>query len=401
MDLGELYRRESGRILASLIRVAGDFTLAEDAVQDAFATAHVRWPQQGVPPNPAGWLYTTARHKIIDQIRRRSLAEAKYQEMITLAPPDESAPVPEDTLRLIFTCCHPALAPDAQVALTLRTVCGMATEEIARAFVVPVATVAQRIVRAKAKIRLAGIPYIVPEGDDLHERLQSVLAVVYLVFNEGYSASAGPDLLRPDLSNEAIRLGRDLTHLLPSSREARGLLALMLLTDARRATRVDAEGAFVRLEDQDRTRWDRARIEEGAGLVEAALRAGPAGPYTVQAAIAALHAQAPSASATDWAQIAQLYQVLHRLQPSPVVKLNHAVAVAMAEGPEQGLTLLEGINLPGYHLLPAARAELLARLGRRAEAAASYRVALQLVNTVPERRYLEQRLAAVTREAAG
>lgn len=396
MNLGELHHREYGRILASLIRAVRDFTLAEDALQDAFAAAHQQWPVRGVPENPAGWLLVTARHKAIDQLRRRTLAEEKHRQMITLATPEESAPVPEDTLRLIFTCCHPALAPDAQVALTLRTVCGLSTEEIARAFVVPVATLAQRIVRAKTKIKLAAIPYQVPGDDALAERLHAALAVVYLVFNEGYAAAAGPALVRADLCDEAIRLGRDLAALLPAEREVRALLALMLLTDARRATRTDATGLLVRLEDQDRTRWDRARIAEGAALVAAVLRDGAVGPYALQAAIAALHAQAPSAQATDWRQIATLYAMLARVQPSPVIELNRAVAVAMAEGPERGLALLERIELPGYHLLPAARADLLRRLGRKDEAAEAYRAALQLVKTDSERRFLEQRLAEVS-----
>ena len=396
MNLGEFYRHEYGRILASLIRAVRDFTLAEDSLQDAFAAAHTQWPIHGEPENPAGWLLTTARHKAIDQIRRRTLAQEKYQEMITLATPAEMAPVPEDKLRLIFTCCHPALAPEAQVALTLRTVCGLATEEIARAFVVPVATLAQRIVRAKTKIKLAGIPYEVPDDNALAERLEAVLAVIYLVSNEGYSASAGPELVRSDLCDEAIRLGRDLVTLLPAEREARGLLALMLLTDARRSTRVDAAGALVRLEDQDRTLWNRAQIDEGSVFVEAALRGGPAGSYSLQAAIAALHAQATTAKETDWGQIATLYTLLLRVQPSAVIELNRAVAVAMAEGPEKGLALMEKIELPGYHLLPAARADLLRRLGRRTEAAEAYRIALQLVKTEVERRFLTERLADVT-----
>lgn len=395
VNLGELHHREYGRILASLIRAVRDFTLAEDALQDAFAAAHTQWPEHGVPDNPVGWLLVTARHKAIDQIRHRMLVEEKHREMITLATPENMAPVPEDTLRLIFTCCHPALAPEAQIALTLRTVCGLSTEEIARAFVLPVATLAQRIVRAKTKIKLAAIPYEVPGDAALAERLHAVLAVIYLVFNEGYSASAGPDLVRADLCDEAIRLGRDLAALLPAEREARALLALMLLTDARRATRTDAAGGLVRLEDQDRSRWDRARIAEGAALVEAVLHGGPVGPYALQAAIAALHAQAPTVRETDWRQIAALYALLAHVQPSPIIELNRAVAVAMADGPERGLALLERIELPGYHLLPAAKADLLRQLGRRTEAAEAYRAALRLVKTEAERRFLEQRLIEV------
>lgn len=394
MNLGELHRREYGRILASLIRAVRDFTLAEDSLQEAFVAAHTQWPVHGVPANPAGWLLTTARHKAIDQIRRRSLAE-QHRQMITLATPEEMSPVPEDTLRLIFTCCHPALALEAQVALTLRTVCGLATDEIARAFVLPVATLAQRIVRAKAKIKLAGIPYEVPGDDALQERLHAVLAVIYLVFNEGYSTSAGPELVRDELCDEAIRLGRDLTGLLPAQREARGLLALMLLTDARRATRTAPDGTLLRLEEQDRSRWNHARIAEGAALVESTLRAGPPGPYALQAAIAAVHAQAPSTRETDWRQIVVLYAMLAHVHPSPIIALNRAVAVSMVEGPEKGLQLMAHIALPGYHLLPAARADLLRQLGRRAEAAASYRAALELVQTGAERRFLERRLAEV------
>lgn len=396
MNLGELHRRDYGRILASLIRVAGDFTLAEDALQEAFAAAHTRWPAEGLPPNPVGWLFVTARHKVIDQLRRRALAERKHREMITLATPEENAPVPQDTLRLIFTCCHPALHREAQVALTLRTVCGLATEEIARAFVVPVATLAQRIVRAKNKIKLAAIPYVVPDDDVLPERLPAVLAVIYLVFNEGYAATAGPALLRAELCDNALRLARDLVALLPHEPEPRALLALLLLTDARRATRTDATGTLLLLEEQDRSQWDRAQIAEGAALLKATLRAAPAGPYALQAAIAALHAQAPTFAETDWPQIAVLYRLLLRLQPSPIVELNRAVALAMTEGPARGLALLEQIDLPDYHLLPAARADLLRRLGRTSEAAAAYREALRLVRNTSERQFLERRLAQLS-----
>jgi RNA polymerase sigma-70 factor, ECF subfamily len=396
VDLGELHRREYGRILASLIRAVGDFTLAEDSLQEAFAAALEQWPVRGTPENPAGWLMTTARHKAIDQIRRRTLAESRQHEIRAVSGPEESSPDSTDSLRLMFTCCHPALAPDAQVALTLRTIGGLSTEEIARSFLLPVPTLAQRLVRAKTKIKLAGIPYEVPGDDELAGRIDAVLAVIYLIFNEGYSASFGSDIQRGDLSGEAIRLGRQLVELLPGEREPKGLLALMLLIDSRQATRTDGSGAIVVLEEQDRSRWDRDRISAGTQLVEQALRGGPPGRYAVQAAIAALHARAPSADATDWAQIALLYGVLAELQPSPVVELNRAVAIAMSEGPEKGLELVNAIELPGYHLLPAARADLLRRLGRSRESATAYREALSLVTNQAERRFLERRLGEVT-----
>ena len=383
MNLGELHRCEYGRILASLIRVVRDFDLAEDALQEAFAAALAQWPAQGPPQNPVAWLITTARHKAIDHLRRQALAESKQGDIAALVAQKEDTPVPLDALRLIFTCCHPALAPEAQVALTLRTICGLGTEEIARAFLVPAPTLAQRLVRAKAKIKGARIPYDVPGDDELAERLDSVLAVVYLVFNEGYAASFGAELVRADLCVEAIRLGRLLVELLPAEREPKGLLALMLLHDARRATRTDDEGEIVLLEDQDRSRWDRVKIAEGAALVEQALRGRPPGEYAVQAAIAALHAQAPSVRETDWPQIAALYGVLVGVYPSPVVELNRAVAIAMADGLEHGLALLDTIHLPGYHLLPAARADLLRRLGRLADAADAYQQALALVTNAP------------------
>jgi len=399
MNLGDLYRQEYGRILASLIRVVRDFDLAEDSLQEAFAAALAQWPAQGPPQNPVAWLITTARHKAIDQLRRRELAERKRDDIAALVAQREDTPVPLDMLRLIFTCCHPALAPEAQVALTLRTICGLSTEEIARAFIVPTPTLAQRLVRAKAKIKGARIPYEVPGDDELAERLDAVLAVIYLVFNEGYAASFGAELVRADLCAEAIRLGRLLVELLPAEPEPKGLLALMLLHDARRATRTDDDGAIVLLEDQDRSRWDRPKITEGAALVEHALHGRPPGQYAVQAAVAALHAQARSASATDWRQIAALYGVLMSIHPSPVVELNRAVAIAMADGLEHGLALLDTIHLPGYHLLPAARADLLRRLGRHTEAADAYRQALALVTNEAERRFLERRLAEVTRPA--
>ena len=399
MNLGELYRREYGRILATLIRVLRDFELAEDALQDAFAVALAQWPVGGPPQNPVAWLISTARHKAIDQLRRRTLAEEKRDEIQATFMPSEDVPVPLDSLRLVFTCCHPSLSADTQVALTLRTVCGLTTEEIARAFLIPTATLAQRLVRAKAKIRGARIPYEVPADDQLGERLEAVLAVVYLVFNEGYRASFGADVVRAELCSEAIRLGRLLCALLPAEREAKGLLALMLLHDARHATRTDDAGEIVLLEDQDRSRWDRARIAEGSAFVALAWRGGPPGEYAVQAAIAAEHTRAATARETDWARIAALYAVLASLHPSPVVELNRAVAIAMAEGPERGLALLETLDLPAYYLLPAARADLLRRLGRFAAAAAAYRQALELVTNQAERRFLERRLVEVTNPA--
>jgi RNA polymerase sigma-70 factor (ECF subfamily) len=396
VNLGELHRREYGRILASLIRAVGDFDSAEDALQEAFASALAQWPAAGAPANPVAWLISSARNKAIDHLRHRTLAQHKQEQLAAaLMTLDEDVTQPLDSLRLIFTCCHPALALEAQVALTLRTVCGLETEEIARAFLVPSSTLAQRLVRAKNKIKAARIPYEVPDADSLAERLDGVLAAVYLVFNEGYSASFGADLVRAELCTEAIRLGRMLVELLPNERETAGLLALMLLHDARRATRSDAEGAIVLLEDQDRSRWERPKIAEGCALVEKALRGYPPGPFAVEAAIAALHAQAETAAQTDWPQIAALYGVLARLHPAPVIELNRAVAIAMAEGPDRGLALLDAIELPGYHLLPAARADLLRRSGRRSEAATAYREALGLVTNEAERRYLERRLNEV------
>ncbi|HUO65688.1 MAG TPA: RNA polymerase sigma factor [Terriglobales bacterium] len=401
MRIEEIFRAEHGRILATLIRLLGDIDVAEEALQEAFAAALEQWPEAGTPVNPVAWLVSTGRHKAIDRLRRRVRFAEKQDEIalhIELSAAEDEAPVPEDRLRLIFTCCHPALATEAQVALTLRTLGGLSTEEIARAFLVPAATMAQRLVRAKAKIRTAGIPYRVPPDDALAERLEAVMVVVYLVFNEGYSASFGARLVRHELCEQAIRLGRMLVELLPARAEAKGLLALMLLHDSRRETRLDGSGDIVLLEDQDRSRWDRAQIEEGAALVEAALLEGarPPGPYALQAAIAAVHAQAPTASATDWAQIAELYGVLARVHPSPVVELNRAVAVAMSGEIERGLAVVDDIDrrgeLAGYHLLPAAHAELLRRLGRHAEAAESYRRALELVGNEPERRHLEKRL---------
>jgi len=404
MGIEEIFRAEHGRILATLIRLLGDFDAAEEALQEALAAALEQWPAAGTPANPVAWLVSTGRHKAIDRLRRRARLAEKQDEIarhIELSAAEDDAPVPEDRLRLIFTCCHPALATEAQVALTLRTLGGLTTEEIAHAFLVPAPTMAQRLVRAKAKIRDARIPYQVPLDDALTERLESVMVVVYLVFNEGYAATFGARLVRHELCEQAIRLGRMLVELLPAHAEPKGLLGLMLLHDARRGTRLDGSGDIVLLEDQDRTRWDRAQIDEGAALAEAAIRTGgrPPGPYALQAAIAAVHAQARTAAATDWTQIAALYGVLARVHPTPVVELNRAVAVAMSSGIERGLALVDALDRRGelaeYHLLPAARAELLRRLGRHAEAAESYRRALALVSNEAERRHLEKRLREI------
>ena len=397
-----IYRDDSRRILATLIRVLGDFDLAEEALQDAFAAAVEQWPRDGVPAKPQAWLISTGRFKAIDRLRRRTRFDASLGVLAERLAVDSGDPtgtdkeaVADDRLRLIFTCCHPALSPEAQVALTLRTVCGLTTEEIAHAFLAQPPTVAQRIVRAKAKIREAGIPYEVPTLADLPGRLDAVLNVIYLVFNEGYFASSGTSLTRPDLSGEAIRLGRLLVELLPEP-EAVGLLALMLLHESRRTARTSATGELVLLDDQDRTLWNRDQIAEGAALAERALTSRRFGPYTLQAAIAAVHAEAPTAVATDWAQIVELYDALAQTDPSPVVELNRAVAVAMRDGPPAGLALIDAIlargDLGGYHLAHAARADLYRRLGRIVEARASYERALSLTRQEPERRFLERRL---------
>jgi RNA polymerase sigma-70 factor, ECF subfamily len=398
------FREEWGNILATLIRMTGNWDLSEECVQDAFAAALARWPADGVPDRPGAWLTTTARNRALDRLRRSKTEAAKLQQLAALSVPGEPAGpddsgVGDDRLRLIFTCCHPALSLEARVALTLRTLAGLTTAEIARAFLVPEATMAKRLTRAKHKIRDAGIPYRVPPAHLLPGRTGGVLAVLYLLFNEGYSASAGDDIVRPNLTAEAIRLGRLLATLMPDEPEAIGLLALMLLHDARRASRLDANGELVTLEDQDRSRWDAAAITEGLALIEEALRRRSAGPYQLQAAIAACHGKARLAADTDWAEIARLYDELYRLSPTPVVALNRAVAVAMADGPAAGLALVDELatsgSLSAYFLLPATRADLLRRLGRREEAAASYADALRLVTTGPERRFLSKRLAEV------
>jgi RNA polymerase sigma-70 factor, ECF subfamily len=398
-----VYRSDSRHVLATLIRLLGDFDVAEEALHDAFRAALEQWPRDGVPANPRAWLVSTGRFKAIDAIRRRSRFTPLPDDIDKRLAADTDDPeawndesIKDDRLRLIFTCCHPALSPDVQVAMTLREVCGLTTEEVARAFLSSPSTVAQRIVRAKAKIRNARIPYEVPSATDLPDRLDAVLRVVYLVFNEGYSASSGAAVTRHDLSSDAISLGRLLVELLPEA-EARGLLALMLLHDSRRAARTSLSGELILLDEQDRLLWNRDQIAEGSELVERTLAANQVGPYTIQAAIAAVHANAPNAAATDWTQIVALYDLLARAEPSPVVELNRAVAVAMRDGPSAGLALIDDIlgrgDLSDYHLAHAARADFCRRLGQIAKARASYERALSLTEQEPERRFLERRLA--------
>jgi RNA polymerase sigma factor (sigma-70 family) len=389
-----VYRQEYGRCVATLVRVLGTIDLAEEAVQDAFAIALEKWPETGLPPNPGAWITTTARNRAIDRLRREAARDDKQARAALLhqpAEPQEVGPVRDDQLRLIFTCCHPALAPAAQVALTLRLLGGLETPEIARAFLVPEPTMAQRIVRAKKKIRDAGIPYRIPTGAELPRRVPPVLAVLYLVFNEGYAASTG-ELVRADLCAEAIRLTRELAGLMPDEPEVTGLLALLLLTESRRPARTGPDGSLVLLPDQDRSRWDRALVAEGQELVRACLRRNRPGPYQIQAAIAAVHSDAPTAADTDWSQVVALYDQLVLVAPTPVVVLNRAVAVAELSGPEAGLAALDDLDLPAYHLFHAARADLLARLGRPGEAAAAYERALALATNATERAFLAGRL---------
>jgi RNA polymerase sigma-70 factor (ECF subfamily) len=413
-QIEQVFRSEYGRAVSVLIRVLGDIDAAEDAVAEAFATALKRWPETGVPPSPAGWIITTARNHAIDRFRRESMRAERHRQAAMLNDPAdtiEEGAVPDDRLRLMFTCCHPALSPAARVALTLRLVGGLTTIEIARAFLVPEPTMAQRLVRAKIKIRTAGIPYRVPSRNDLPSRLNTVLAVIYLIFAEGYAAGSGPELTRDDLAVEAIRLGRQLAELLPDEAEVLGLLALMLLAEARRPSRTDAQGELIPLSEQDRTRWDRQLIAEGMDLVRQCLRRHrlapdvPPGPYQIQAAINAVHCDAPSAGLTDWAQIRELYDQLMAVNPSPVVALNRAVVIGELDGPAAALCILDGTDstgnldserLSGYHLFHAVRADLLTRLGRYEEAAAAFDQAIATTENEAERRFLRRRQAEIS-----
>lgn len=405
--LGEVYRREAGRCVATLVRVLGDIDVAEDAVSEAFAVAAATWSSRGVPSNPGAWIVTTARNKAIDRLRRESSRSERHQAAYRLRDGEhDSTPamtsdfgdlevVADDQLRLMFLCCHPSLAPDTQVAMTLRLLGGLETAEIAHAFLVPEATMAQRIVRAKRKIRHNNLSYRIPAAHELPDRLRPVLAAIYLIYNEGYAATSGPELTRVDLSSEAIRLGRVLAELIPDEPEVIGLLALMLLTDSRRAARVAPDGTMVRLSDQDRTRWDRSLIAEGHDLVRACLRRNAPGPYHLQAAIAAVHTDASSSASTDWSQIVALYDHLYAIRPTDVVALNRAIAVAERSGPQAGLDALEPVRLAGYHLYHATRAELLDRLGRTDAAVEAYERAIALAANETERRFLADRLASV------